>query len=59
LLEAVESAAERAVEDPAKAIRDAIFSRYQISDDAAILAIRFLDAAVAAASEKDALVGTA
>jgi serine phosphatase RsbU (regulator of sigma subunit) len=59
LLEAVESAAERAVEDPAKAIRDAIFSRYQISDDAAILAIRFVDAAVAADSEKDALVRTA
>jgi serine phosphatase RsbU (regulator of sigma subunit) len=48
LLQAVESAAENRADDPAKAIRDGIFSRRRIADDVAILTIRFLEPAATA-----------
>ncbi|HZY97463.1 MAG TPA: SpoIIE family protein phosphatase [Candidatus Cybelea sp.] len=55
LLAAVESAAQTAQTDPAKAIRDEIFRHHRISDDAAIVTVHFLDAAAAGASDARAL----
>ncbi|MBV8345040.1 MAG: SpoIIE family protein phosphatase [Candidatus Eremiobacteraeota bacterium] len=49
LLEAVEAAARRAGEDPARDIRDVIFDRHRVSDDIAILTIHFMSPAAAAA----------
>ncbi len=44
LLEAVESAAERPVADPAKMILDSIFRRRKVADDVAILAVHLSEA---------------
>jgi serine phosphatase RsbU (regulator of sigma subunit) len=60
LLEAVESAAENRAGDPAKTIRDNIFSRNRVSDDVAILTICFVEpVATAGAPNAAALRRTA
>jgi serine phosphatase RsbU (regulator of sigma subunit) len=48
LLEAVEAAARKAGEDPARDIREEIFNHRRVSDDIAILTIHFLNPAAAA-----------
>jgi len=48
LLDAVEAAAQRAGDDPAKDIRDEIFEHHRVADDVAILTIHFLNPAAAA-----------
>lgn len=45
LLEVVETTGQTASDDPASAIRDGIFEHHQVSDDVAIITVRFLDAA--------------
>jgi serine phosphatase RsbU (regulator of sigma subunit) len=60
LLEAVEAAAKNRADDPAKAIRDGIFSRHRVSDDVAILTICFVEpVATAGAPNAAALRRTA
>jgi serine phosphatase RsbU (regulator of sigma subunit) len=59
LLEAVETAAQIAGNDPAKAILHEIFDHHRVSDDIAILTIHFLDPAAAGAPDAAALRRTA
>ncbi len=48
LLQAVEAAARKGADDPARAIREAIFDHHQVADDIAILTIHFLNPAAVA-----------
>ncbi len=59
LLRAVEAAAAKACEDPARAIREEIFDHRQVTDDIAILTVHFLEPAAADVPDAVALRRTA